>query len=165
MLKVHLSNGITMVLNEDHVQEAIALWLGENTSFLIEESADFEMEFEGIEPAEAEPVQDTEPEASGETPKKRRKRRTKEQIEADNAKKEAQETETIAEEKPELETPVKEEPVKDLLQEVIDEIPAEEVSEEAVLEEVVAEAMADESILEPKPKGDDVLDLTASIFS
>lgn len=164
MLEIQLNNGIAINLSAEKVKEAINNWLEDNTSFLNDEGVDFTLDFnnytESEEQSEEEDTTTSEPKQ-----KKRRTRRTKEQIALDAQ----QEASVEIPEPPKVITPVIAESVteevleaveapRDLMQEVIDEIPVEEEQMVLDLTDPIIE------VSEPDTSKNEVLDLTQSIF-
>lgn len=164
MLEIQLNNGIAINLSAEKVKEAINNWLEDNTSFLNDEGVDFTLDFnnytESEEQSEEEDTTTSEPKQ-----KKRRTRRTKEQIALDAQQEASVEileptkviTPVIAESVTEEVLEAVEAP-RDLMQEVIDEIPVEEEQMVLDLSDPIIE------VSEPDNSKDEVLDLTQSIF-
>lgn len=164
MLEIQLNNGIAINLSAEKVKEAINNWLEYNTSFLNDEGVDFTLDFnnytESEEQSEEEDTTTSEPKQ-----KKRRTRRTKEQIALDAQQEASVEipeptkviTPAIAESVTEEVLEAVEAP-RDLMQEVIDEIPVEEEQMVLDLTDPIIE------VSEPDTSKNEVLDLTQSIF-
>lgn len=164
MLEIQLNNGIAINLSAEKVKEAINNWLEDNTSFLNDEGVDFTLDFnnytESEEQSEEEDTTTSEPKQ-----KKRRTRRTKEQIALDAQQEASVEileptkviTPVIAESVTEEVLEAVEAP-RDLMQEVIDEIPVEEEQMVLDLSDPIIE------VSEPDNSKNEVLDLTQSIF-
>lgn len=164
MLEIQLNNGIAINLSAEKVKEAINNWLEDNTSFLNDEGVDFTLDFnnytESEEQSEEEDTTTSEPKQ-----KKRRTRRTKEQIALDAQQEASVEipeptkviTPAIAESVTEEVLEAVEAP-RDLMQEVIDEIPVEEEQMVLDLVDPIIE------VSEPDNSKNEVLDLTQSIF-
>lgn len=164
MLEIQLNNGIAINLSAEKVKEAINNWLEDNTSFLNDEGVDFTLDFnnytESEEQSEEEDTTTSEPKQ-----KKRRTRRTKEQIALDAQQEASVEipeptkviTPAIAESVTEEVLEAVEAP-RDLMQEVIDEIPVEEEQMALDLVDSIIE------VSEPDNSNNEVLDLTQSIF-
>lgn len=166
MLKIEFKNGITIDLNAEVVKEAVIEYLSTRTDFFNESLDNFSMEFEDSKQDEQEEDsnQTEGNEGEGTVRKQRRTRRTKQQIEEDNAKALAEQQtapEVKQEEEAVVSEPVVQDKPRDLMQEAIDETPEEdEIQLELELPEVELEL---DTPVEESSK-DDVLDLSQSIF-
>ena len=165
MLEIQLNNGIAINLSAEKVKEAINNWLEDNTSFLNDEGVDFTLDFNNYTESEEQSEEEENTTTSEPKQKKRRTRRTKEQIALDAQ----QETSVEIPEPTKVITPAIAESVteevleaveapRDLMQEVIDEIPVEEEQMVLDLVDPVIE------VSEPDNSKNEVLDLTQSIF-
>lgn len=165
MLEIQLNNGIAINLSAEKVKEAINNWLEDNTSFLNDEGVDFTLDFNNYTESEEQSEEEENTTTSEPKQKKRRTRRTKEQIALDAQQEASVETpeptkvitpaiaESVTEEVLEaVEAP------RDLMQEVIDEIPVEEEQMVVDLADPIIE------VSEPDNSKNEVLDLTQSIF-
>lgn len=156
MLTIELNSGISLTLHEEALKEALGQYLAANTTFLRAEGADFNIRLSDTlnDQVEKEEDSETEKDSDNSSAKQRRQRRTKKQIEEDEAKaalEAKQESETVTEQ-------VEEKPVRDLMQEAIDETPEEE---EIQLNLPIEPQPEPEEVQTSEPE---VLDLTSSIF-